>query len=85
MYTETPTICNTVLTTRVASVIVTFVPTDEITTKQAMELLGFAHRSSIHRLVQAGRLAPCATLFGNPLFNRADVEALREARKADAS
>lgn len=53
---------------------------DEITTREAMTILGFAHRSSIHRLVQAGQLAPCGSIVGASLFNREDVEALRALR-----
>lgn len=49
-----------------------------------MSILGFRHRSSIHRLVQAGHLTPCAYIVGASLFNRDDVEALR-ARRDEAS
>lgn len=54
--------------------------TDEITTKEAMDILGYRHRSSIHRLVQTGGLIPSRTISNLVLFNRVDVEALRSSR-----
>lgn len=58
------------------------VPTDEITTREAMDILGFAHRSSVHRLVQAGELHPSSTIANLVMFHRGDVEALRQRRAA---
>lgn len=58
-------------------------PPDEITTKQAAELLGFTHASTVNRYVAAGKLTPSRQLPGKTgayLFHRTDVEALRDER-----
>ena len=62
-------------------------PTDEITTRQALELLGFTDPSTISRYVQVGKLTPSRKLPGKTgayLFHRADVEALKAGMNAAA-
>ena len=67
----------------------TAMPTpDLIGTAEAARLLSRSHRT-IHRLVAAGELKPALTapggFVGAFLFNRADVERLREEREQAAS
>lgn len=57
-------------------------PTDEVTTGEALDILGLAHRSSVTRLVAEGKLTPSRRIGINYLFHRADVEALRDERAA---
>lgn len=59
--------------------------TDEITTREALEVLGLADPSSVSRLVAEGHLTPSRKLpglTGAYLFARADVVALAAARGA---
>lgn len=52
---------------------------DEITTREALEILGYRNPSTVTRYVAAGKLTPSRKLPGanGPyLFHRADVEAL---------
>lgn len=63
-------------------------PTDEITTREALAILGLKEPSTIARYVQAGKLVPSRKLptrTGAYLFWRADVERLRDQRAADAA
>jgi len=58
---------------------------EEITTRQALEVLGLANPSTVVRYVYEGKLAPSRKLPGQSgayLFHRSDVEALRDARAA---
>lgn len=63
-------------------------PTDEITTREALKILGLKNASSISRLVERQKLTPSRTLnvgrHGMFMFWRADVERLAEQRKAAA-
>lgn len=52
---------------------------DEITSREALELLGLSHPSTISRYVALGKLTPSRKLPGRTgayLFRRSDVEAL---------
>lgn len=58
---------------------------DEITSREALELLGLAHPSTISRYVALGKLTPSRKLPGRTgayLFRRSDVEALTQAGAA---
>lgn len=60
-------------------------PTDEITTKEALVILGYTNPSTITRYVQSRKIAPSRKLPGKNgayLFWRADV--LRLAAQQDA-
>lgn len=59
---------------------------DLITTSEACELLGFTSRSTLSRYVAVGRIAPAMKMPGTTgafLFNRGDVERLRDERTAE--
>lgn len=61
-------------------------PTDEITTQEALAILGLTEPSTISRYVRAGKLTPARKLpwkTGAFLFLRADVEALAAERAAE--
>jgi len=64
-------------------------PTDEITSREALEILGFTDPSTISRYVGYGKLTPSRKLPGKNgpfLFWRADVQRLAaEQRKAAAT
>lgn len=69
-------------------------PTDEITTMQAVELLGYTDRSTVVRMVRENRLTPSRKLPGPSgayLFWRHDVLRLaaeiaaKKASKEDAA
>lgn len=54
-------------------------PTDEITSKEALDILGYSDPSTISRYVQIGKLTPSRKLPGRTgayLFWRAEVQAL---------
>ena len=58
-------------------------PTDEITTREAMTILGFTHASTVIRYVYEGKLTPSRRLPGKTgayMFWRADIERLAERR-----
>jgi hypothetical protein len=58
-------------------------PTDEITTREALEILKLKEPSTISRYVAAGKLVPSRKLprkTGAYLFWRADVERLAALR-----
>ncbi len=57
-------------------------PPDEVTTAEALDILGLAHRSSVTRLVAEGKLTPSRRVGAVFLFHRSDVEALRDRRAA---
>ena len=60
-------------------------PTDEISTMEAVELLGFSDRSSVIRMVREHRLTPSRKLpgvTGAYLFWRHDVQRLADAMKS---
>lgn len=60
-------------------------PTDEITTREALQILGYSEPSTISRYVKLGKLKPSRKLPGRTgsfLFWRADVERLAAERKA---
>jgi hypothetical protein len=61
-------------------------PTDEITTREALGILGLAHASSVTRLVAEGKLTPSRKLPGANgayLFHRRDIVRLAEQRRDD--
>jgi hypothetical protein len=63
-------------------------PPDEVTTKEALAILGLSNPSTISRYVDAGALTPSRKLPGRTgpfLFLRHDIEALAEQRRALAS
>lgn len=65
-------------------------PTDEITTQQALEILGLKQPSNISRFVAAGKLTPSRQLpsqgrNGAFLFWRADIERLAALREVGAA
>ncbi len=63
-------------------------PTDEITTRQALELLGLTEPSTISRYVSAGKLTPSRKLPGRTgayMFWRHDILRLRAARDGSAA
>ena len=60
-------------------------PTDEITTREALTILGLAHPASVTRFVAEGKLTPARKLPGVSgafLFLRSDIEALAAERAA---
>ncbi len=63
-------------------------PSDEITTREALEILGLKDPASISRLVAESKLTPSRKLPGRTttrLFWRADIEALATARATDGA
>ena len=66
-------------------------PTDEVTTKEALAILGYGHPSTVTRYVAEGKLSPSRKLPGRSgafLFWRHDIVRLRDeqaAAKATAS
>jgi hypothetical protein len=64
-------------------------PTDEITSREALAILGLKSPSTISRLVDAGDLTPSRRLVigrrGTFLFWRHDVERLAARRAAEAA
>lgn len=64
-------------------------PTDEITTREALEILGLKRASSISRYVESKTLTPSRTIPGKTrpaaafLFWRHDVVRLAEQRAAE--
>ena len=61
-------------------------PTDEIASREALDILGYTHVSTIARYVAEGKLTPSRRLPGKTgayLFWRADVERLREHQAAE--
>ena len=62
-------------------------PPDEVTTSEALGILGLKSPSTISRAVTEGRLRPSRKLPGATgpyLFNRADVEAFKASREVAA-
>ena len=60
-------------------------PNDEITTREALDILGLAHPSSITHLVAEHKLKPSRRMPGKRgayLFRRAHIERLRDERNA---
>ena len=60
-------------------------PNDEITTREALDILGLAHPSSITHLVAEHKLKPSRRMPGKRgayLFRRAHIERLRDERDA---
>jgi hypothetical protein len=58
-------------------------PTDLVSTREAMEILGYRNPSSVARMVYEGKLTPAHQMGGKGgsyVFNRADVEAIASAR-----
>lgn len=56
---------------------------DLVSTREAMELLGYRNPSSIARMVYEGKLTPAMQFggkHGNYVFNRSDIEAVVTAR-----
>lgn len=53
-----------------------------LTFADAWRMMGYANRSSVTRLIDAGRLTVVLDEQGRPRLNRADVEALAAARHA---
>jgi hypothetical protein len=63
-------------------------PSDEIVTREALDILGITDPSTISRWVQLGKLKPARKLPGKNgpfLFHRADVEALAAERAEQVS
>lgn len=63
-------------------------PTDEITAREAMVILGFTHTSTITRYVAERKLTPSRKLPGRTgafLFWRHDILRLRDQRAAEAT
>lgn len=63
-------------------------PTDLVSTREAMELLGYRNPSSVARMVYEGKLTPAhqrSGRGGSYVFHRADVEAIVNARLEDAA
>ena len=59
-----------------------------ITAAEATRLLGYENRSSLTRLVQAGKITPAFTASGKrgeQFFNRVDVDALLTSPAAPSS
>lgn len=57
-------------------------PNDEVTTGEALDILGLSHPSSVTRLVAEGKLAYSRRIGRNYLFRRGDVVDLRDQRAA---
>lgn len=63
-------------------------PTDEVVTREALQILGLTDPSTISRYVQIGKLTPSRKLPGKSgayLFHRSDVEQLRDQREREAA
>ena len=63
-------------------------PNDEITTREALDILGLAHPSSITHLVAEHKLKPSRRMPGKRgayLFRRAHIERLRDERAASGA
>lgn len=63
-------------------------PPDEVTTRQALDILGLKDPSTVIRFVREHKLAPSRKLPGASgayLFWRSDIEALRDERAARAA
>lgn len=61
---------------------------DEVTTRQALEILGYSDPSTVTRYVQIGKLTPTRKLPGKTgayLFARADVEQLAREQSVEAA
>lgn len=61
---------------------------NEITTREALDILGFAHPSSITRLVAERKLKPSRKLPGATgayLFRRLDIERLAAKRAHESA
>jgi hypothetical protein len=61
---------------------------DEVTTREAMEILGLTNPSTVARYVAEGKLAASRKLPGRTgafLFLRSDVERFRDERERAAS
>jgi hypothetical protein len=61
-------------------------PTDEIPTRDALDILGYTNPSTITRYVQSGKLTPSRKLPGKNgayLFWRADVQRLADQQAAE--
>ena len=61
---------------------------DEITTREALDILGLAHPSSITHLVAEHKLKPSRRMPGKRgayLFRRAHIERLRDERDASGA
>ena len=58
---------------------------DEVSTREALDILGLAHPSSITRFVAEGKLTPTRRIGLVYLFDRGDVETLRDERAAKAA
>lgn len=61
-------------------------PTDEITAREALKILGYTNPSTIVRYVQGGKLAPSRKLPGKNgayLFWRSDVQRLAGDQAAE--
>lgn len=57
-------------------------PPDEVTTREALDILGYAHPSSVTRMVAEGRLTPSRRVGLNFLFHRSDIVRLAAERAA---
>lgn len=60
-------------------------PPAEVTTREAAVILGYAHSSSLTRMVADGKLYPTRKLPGRTgayLFDLAEIEALRDLAAA---
>lgn len=67
---------------------VTTPPTDEITTAEAADLLGYKDRSSVVRLVLEHRLTPSRKMPGSTgmyLFWRADIQRFADQKAGNAA
>lgn len=61
---------------------------DLVSTREAMEILGYRNPSSVARMVYEGKLTPAHQMGGKGgsyVFLRADVEAIASARVAEAA
>lgn len=59
--------------------------TDEVTTREALAILGYSQPSTISKWVRDGKLTPTRKLPGRTgafLFKRSEVEALAEEQAA---
>lgn len=59
---------------------------DEVTTRQALDILGYSHPSTVIRYVREGTLTPTRKLpgvSGTYLFERKDIEKLRDRQASD--
>lgn len=61
---------------------------DLVSTREAMEILGYRNPSSVARMVYEGKLQPAHQMGGKGgsyVFHRFDVEAIAAARLAEAA